>query len=152
MALSLTDIARQLSKDDINRLLALKQNEPKLLKLEAELKKLTDELADVDRQIAALEGGRAPKAPGKRGRPAKTANVPAKRGRPPKTTAVPAKRGRPPKAAAVPAKRGRPPKAKPAGKVVRTKPEAKSKRTPSGQAAINARMAKARAARKKSKK
>jgi len=128
---SLADIAKSLSIEDIERLVALKRAGPKLEKLEARQRKLTDELADVDQQIAALEGD---KAPVKRGRPPKATSVPTKRGRPPTTAAPPAKRGR-----------GRPPKAKPAAKVGR--PRGRPDKAGSKREAMLARMAKMRAAR-----
>ena len=117
---SLIVIARQLSEADISRLFALKRN---LETLEAKRRKIAEQLAEVERQIVALTGSKAPKAPGKRGR---------KPGR---------KRGRPAKAADVPAKRGRPPKAKPAVKVGRPALSGPARE------AMLARMAKARAAR-----
>ena len=142
---SLTVIAQRLSEAEISRLLVLKRAGPKLEKLEAERLKLTDQLAEIDSQIAALKGGEAPK---KRDRPAKAAAAPAKRGR-----------GRPPKAkpaAKVRRPRGRPAKAEPGreamlarlAKARAARKTNKAKRTPEEQAVINARMAKARAARK----
>jgi len=135
---SLPEIAKTLSLEDIERLLALKRAGPKLEKLQAKQKKLTDELANVDRQIAALASGKAPKATGKRGRPAKTAAVPAKRGRPAKTTVAPAKRGP-----------GRPPKAKSVGKVERPRgrPAKAGSKAVARHEAMLARLAKARAVR-----
>jgi len=141
----LTDIAKQLSKSDIEILLRLKRAGPKLQKLEAKRKKLLEQWAKIDGEIAALEGGKAPGR--KRGRPAKTPAAPAKRGRPPKVKPA-AKVGRPVKTGPSVAQLSALAKARAARKTNK----AKSKRTPAEQAAINARMAKARAARKKPKK
>ena len=146
----LADIVKQLSKSDIEHLLRLKRTGPQLEKLEVKRKKILEQWAKIDGQIAALEGGKAPER--KRGRPAKVA-LP-KRGRPAKAVAAPAKRGRPPKVKPA-AKGGRPAIADPKREAMlarmararAARKQNKAKRTPSEQAAINARMAKARAAR-----
>lgn len=85
---SLAKIAATLSEADIQRLLVLKRSGPKLEKLEARRKKIADQLAEVEKELAALTGVTALKAPAKRGR---------KPGRPAKTTAATVKRGRPAK-------------------------------------------------------
>ena len=130
---SLADLARVLSVTDIERLLAIKKAGPKLVKLEAKRDKIAGQLAELDKQIAALTGDAPVKAKGKPGR---------KPGR---------KRGRIAKAAPAPAKpvaktKGKPgrkakavPNAKPAAKPA---PDADAKR-----AAMLERMAKMRAAR-----
>jgi len=136
---SLTVIARQLSEADINRLLVLKRN---LETLEVKRREIAEQLVEVDRQIAALTGGKASKKRGRKpGRPAKVSAAPAKRGRgrPPKK-----KRSQSAKAAGAPARRGRPPKAKPAAKVGR--PRKRPALSGAARAAMLARMAKARAA------
>ena len=149
---SLATLAKKLTASDIEQILLLKRAAP----LEAKRQKIIEELEKLDRQIAALDGGVAPKAPGKRGRPAKgkpgrkrgrpakTASTPAKRGRPAKGKPS-RKRGRPAKATAAPAKRGpgRPPKAKTATKVKRKR----KPMTPDQRAAMLERLAKARAVR-----
>ena len=135
---SLSEIAKVLRLEDIERLLALKRAGPKLEKLQAKQKKLTAELADVDRQIAALEVGKAATTSGKGGRPAKVATVPATRGRPGRTSVAPAKRGR-----------GRPPKAKSVAKVGRPhgRPAKAGSEAAARHEAMLARMAKMRAVR-----
>jgi len=143
---SLATLAKKLTASDIEQILLLKRAAP----LEAKRQKIIGELAKLDKQIAALEGGKAPKVPGKRGR-----KPGRKRGRPAKATSIrgrPArgrpgrKRGRPAKAAGAPIKRGpgRPPKAKPAAKVGR--PRKRPALTGPAREAMLARMAKARAA------
>jgi len=94
---------------------------------------LKEKRDEIDREIAGLIGGKA--VGKKRGR---------KPGRPLKATTPKVQRGRPAKAKTPPkkAKRGRPPKVKTAAKS-----KGKTTRTPEQQAAINARMAKARAAK-----
>jgi DNA-binding transcriptional MerR regulator len=84
---SLATLAGRLSMADIEKLLAMKRVDPRLERLEAQRKRIAEQLADVDRRIAELAGDGA-KAPKKRrgrkpGRPAKTAYAPAKRGRKP---------------------------------------------------------------------
>ena len=118
---SVATLIKKLSPREIDALVAMKP-------LVNRLEEIAEESADLERRIAELAGGKAPKRRGRRpGRPAKTAPPPAKRGR------------------------GRPPKTKPAAKVGRPRgrpAKAKVTRTPEQQAIINARMAKARAARK----
>ena len=142
---SLAVIAQKLSTAEIERLLVLKRIGPKLGKLESKRKTLAGQLADLDKQIAALGGEATPKTTKRRGRkPGRKPSRPAK-GKPGR------KRGRPAKASIVPAKRGsgRPPKNKPAAKSSRPRarpalsgPEAEARRK-----AMLANLAKARAVR-----
>ena len=93
-------IAEKLSLAELEYLLALKRAGPKLQKLEARRGQIAAQLADVEKQIAALTGGETPKTKAQRGRkmgrPAKSAKTPGKQGRKP---------GRKPAAKAAPAKR-----------------------------------------------
>ena len=133
---SLAVIAKKLSEAQIKQLLMLKRAGPKLLKMEERRKKLAAQLAELDKQIAALDSGAAPKAAKRRGRkPGRKPGRPAK-GKPGR------KPGRPAKAVA---KRGpgRPSKAAKA-----TRPaKAKRRYSPAALEVLRANMAKARAAK-----
>jgi len=120
--LNLAKLVASLTAKQLEQLQHLAKENPRKQKLEARRNKLAAQLAAIDRQIAQATG-----------------EAPAKR------------RCRPPKAMAAPkVRRMRKGKRKTVttAKVVRAKTKAKAKRTPEQQAAINARMAKARAARK----
>ena len=84
---SLAVIAQRLDESDIERLLLLKRAGPKLEKLESRRGEISRQLADVEKQIAALTGEGAPKPKARRGRKtgrlAKTSKAPAKTGRKP---------------------------------------------------------------------
>ena len=122
--LNLAKLVASLTAKQLEQLQQLTKENPRKKKLEAKRSRLAAQLAAIDRQIAQATG----EAPAKR------------RGRPPKAVAAPKIRRR----------RMRKGKRRTVttAKVVRAKTKAKAKRTPEQQAAINARMAKARAARK----
>jgi len=127
--LNLAKLAASLTAKQLEQLQQLLKGDPKVKKLEAKRDEIAMRLAAIDRQIAEAKG----KTPKRRGRP---------RGRPRKNAAAPV---------APKARRMRKGKRKTvtSAKVTRSKaPKKKTARTPEQQAAINARMAKARAARK----
>ena len=122
--------------------------DPRVVKLQERREELAERLAAVESEIATATGGKVAK--GKRERPAGSGKVamvaaPKRRGRPVgsgKKKATPAQL-----AALARARAARMGKGAKSAKVAKPK----KKRTPAEQAAINARMAKARAARGKAK-
>jgi len=131
---SILAIAQRLTLEDLQRLIILKSEGPKIKRLEAKRDKIAGQLAAVEKQIADLSGGAAPKQGGRKpGHPAKAAGKPGRKpGRPAKVQAKPAAKK------AAKGKPGRKPAPKPA-----PKPTAKKRSSP----AVLERMAKMRAAK-----
>ena len=152
---NLNKILKTLTPAQIEQLRTLLKEDPRIAKLEQKLAALDEKRNSLIAEIEALKGGKT--AAKRRGRPAGTGK--GKPGRPKKTVSISTEtpvvkkqRGRPPvskatEAIATPKKRGLLSKIKAAAPERKAIAAKKKERTPEDQEKIDARMAKARAAR-----